>query len=76
MDSQTCIDLLAAYRHSVNLYSMALRKSLVAIGDVEEVERLSVQCREGNDALIAHWRQEQKNSGQHRFKTDAPTSVL
>ena len=63
MYCQTCKDLLAAYRHSVNLYSTALRKSLGAIGDDEEVERLHKQCRETNDALIAHWRQEHRNSG-------------
>ena len=63
MYCQTCTDLLATYRHSVNLYSTALRKSLGAIGDDEEVERLHKQCRETNDALIAHWRQEHRNSG-------------
>jgi hypothetical protein len=61
MYCQTCAGLLAAYRHSVNLYSTAVRKSLGAVGQDKEVERLSLKCREGNDALMAHWRQEHRN---------------
>ena len=62
MYCQTCAELLAAYRHSVNVYSIVLRKSLGAVGHDEEVERLNLQCRETNDALMAHWRQEHRNS--------------
>ena len=63
MYCQRCADLLAAYRHSVNLCTTALRKSLGVPGDDEEVERLSLKCRETNEVLMAHWRQKHKNSG-------------
>jgi len=63
MYCQRCADLLAAYRRSVNLHTTALRKSLGVPGDDEEVERLSLKCRETNEVLMAHWRQKHKNSG-------------
>jgi hypothetical protein len=63
MYCQRCADLLAAYRGSVNLHTTALRKSLGGLGDDDEVERLNMQCRESNEALMTHWRQKHKNSG-------------
>ena len=63
MYCQRCADLLAAYRRSVNLHTTALRKSLGVPGNDEEVERLSLKCRETNEVLMAHWRQKHKNSG-------------
>jgi len=62
MYCQRCAELLADYRHSFNLYSTALRKSLGAIGNDEEVERLNKQCGQTNEVLMAHWRQKHKNS--------------
>jgi hypothetical protein len=53
MYCQRCADLLAAYRHSVNLYTTALRKSLGAIGGDEDVERLNMQCGKTNEVLMA-----------------------
>ena len=70
MYCQTCADLLAAYRHSGNLYSTALRKSLGAMGHDEEVERLSIQCRQANETLMAHWRKE------HRKLSPGPAAKL
>ena len=78
MYCETCADLLAAYRRWVNLYSTALRKSAGAPGDdsagaAQEVERLSLKCRETNEALMVHWRREHrkldKNSGSLFPKT-------
>jgi hypothetical protein len=63
MYCQRCADLLAAYRHSVNLCTTALRKSLGAIGGDEDVERLNMQCWKTNEVLMAHWRKEHRNSG-------------
>jgi hypothetical protein len=68
MYCETCAALLAAYRHSVNVYSTALRKSLGTIGTDNEVERLNLQCRETSDALMAHWRREHRNSGSFSLK--------
>ena len=61
MYCQRCADLLAAYRGSVNLHTTALRKSLGAPGCDEEVERLSLKCRETNEVLMAHWRKEHRS---------------
>jgi hypothetical protein len=71
MYCQMCANLLAVYRHSINLYSTALRKSAGTQGDnsegsAQEVERLSLKCRETHDALMAHWREEHRNMGQKR----------
>ena len=60
MACEACYHLLAAYQHSVILFSHAVRKGSGAIGDdarlaIEEARRQSRQCKEANDALMAHW---------------------
>ena len=59
MDCQTCEALLAAYRHSVSFFKDAVRKGAGAEGDdsrltTQEARRLSQQCKDANDALLAH----------------------
>jgi hypothetical protein len=63
MACEACYHLLAAYQRSVILFRDAVRKGSGAIGDdsklaSEEARRLSQQCKEANDRLMAHWRQD------------------
>ena len=57
MDRQSCNDLLAAYRHSVNLFKAAVQKGSGAVGDdsrltSEKAKRLGQQCRDASAAFI------------------------
>jgi hypothetical protein len=61
--------LCTAYRSSVNLHTTALRRSLGALGDDEEVERSNLKGRETNEVLMEHWRQEHRNPGAFFQKT-------
>jgi hypothetical protein len=64
MDCETCNHLFAAYPHSVSLFRATVRKGAGTIRDdsravVKEAARVSRQCRDGNEALMAHWREHQ-----------------
>jgi hypothetical protein len=68
MDCQSCNDLLAAYRHSVNLFKAAVQKGSGAMGDdsrliAEEAKRLGQQCRDASDIFMEHWRKDHKALG-------------
>jgi len=65
MDCQSCNDLLAAYKHSVNVFKDAVQKGSGAVEDnsrltAEEAKRLGQQWREASDRFMEHWRQNHK----------------
>ena len=61
MDCQTCDDLLAGYRLSVTLFKNAVQNIPGTAEDstlaVQQADRLKMKCREANDALMEHLRQ-------------------
>ena len=66
MSCRRCDELLATYRRDVTLFGNVVLKVAGAIGDdsrlaVKEMDRLSQNCKETSDALIAHWRQDHGN---------------
>ena len=65
MTCPTCEDLLAAYRHSVDLFKDAVEKSSGAVGDdtrftAEQATPLGQQCKVASDAFMEHWRQDHR----------------
>ena len=67
MTCQTCEDLLAAYRHSVDLFKDAAQKNSGVVGDdfklkAQRATRLGQQCKDASDAFMEHWRQDHKAS--------------
>ena len=62
MDCETCDALLADYKRSVHVFMNAVLTFRETEGDdstmsVEEMDRLSQNCKDTSDALRAHWRQ-------------------
>jgi len=62
MDCKTCVDLFIVYQLAVKLYAKSIRNLSGWAGDdlrlaCEQAERLWLECRDANDALTAHWRQ-------------------
>jgi len=62
MVCQTCADLLAKLKLSVDLYKKAVRNVVERVGDdheaaVEQAVRLRPECLDAIDALMAHWRE-------------------
>jgi hypothetical protein len=65
MDCKTCEDLLAAYRSAVSLYTNAERSFRGLLGDgfpvaLKELKRLKQACRDADDALTEHRRQDHR----------------
>jgi len=64
MDCRECHHLLAAYEHAVTLYTTAVRSIPKLVGadrqlGYDEAEQLRRACLDADNALKAHWRQEQ-----------------
>ena len=62
MDCKTCVDLFVVYNLAVKLYAKSIRNLSGWAGDdfrlaFEQAERLWLECRNANDCLTAHWRQ-------------------
>lgn len=63
MTCETCHSLLATYTRSVRLYTNAARNIVGVLGAdfwlvFERTEGLRLKCKEANDALMEHWRQD------------------
>jgi hypothetical protein len=60
---QRCGDILAAYERSVTDFTKFVRGVLNSDLRVatNEAQDLSQQCKNGSDALMAHWRQDHNN---------------
>ena len=57
MSCQICDDLIAAYKRSVTDFTKFVRGGLKegARMATNEAQELSQQCKNGSDALMAHW---------------------
>ena len=69
MACETCDDLLSAYQRSVRLFGNAVSKISGTLGDdsklaTQEAAHLLVKCRDANEALLAHLRQEHSNRNE------------
>jgi Zn finger protein HypA/HybF involved in hydrogenase expression len=63
MRCQTCVGLLAAYRHAVTHLRKVVEEGSGAAGEdfrlaSEEATRLCQQCRQVRSVLLAHWRKD------------------
>jgi hypothetical protein len=68
MECPRCDELLAAYKHSVGLFTTAQRKIRGLVGDdfqraSKELVRLYQKCMDANAAVTAHWRQDHQRAG-------------
>ena len=72
MACKTCDELLAAYERGVTLFGNAVLKISGALGDdsrlaIQEAAHSLVQCRDANDALLAHLRHEHRNHNEDSY---------
>jgi hypothetical protein len=63
VDCKRCDELLATYKHPISLYTTAQRGIRGLVGDdfivaFKELKRLRLECRNADDALMAHLRQD------------------
>ena len=63
MDCKRCEELLATYKHAISLYTTAQQRIRELLGDdfilaFKELKRLRLECRNADDALMAHLRQD------------------
>lgn len=66
MECQTCDALLAEYKQRIGLFTNAERRLRGTSGDdfrpvLIELKRLKQPCRDADNALIAHLRQDHSN---------------
>ena len=66
MACKTCDELLTAYQRSVKIFVNADRSLQGLLRDdfqrpLKELESRRRTCRDANEALLAHWRQDHRN---------------
>ena len=57
---------MATYRRDVTVFGNAVLKVAGAVGDdsrlaAEQMDRLSLNCKDTSDALVEHWREHHGN---------------